>query len=193
MVRTLARHILLSWFIPCARLKAPLAACDDDPSGGDIDDRHGRRVERQHLRRPARGVAHFDEIAGAEIVDGDHGAKRVAGGVDHGKADQIGVVKLVGCVRLGQALARHVELGVGERARRVAVAHAGELRDEMILGRPQRFDHEDAAVLGFERSVAGDRRGIGRERAQPHLAADAMGGADLPEADAARPPSLGAG
>ena len=40
--------------------------------------------------------AHLDQIAGAEIVDGEHGAELFAGAIDNRKPDQIGVIELVG-------------------------------------------------------------------------------------------------
>ena len=80
-----------------------------------------------------------------------------AGAIDDSKPDEIGVIELVAGLRLGQPFARHVELDVRQQLGGVAAVYADELRDEMILGWPQRLDLEDAAVVGFERAVAGDR------------------------------------
>ena len=71
-------------------------------------------------------------------------------------------------------------LGPGEPFGGVAVRDAGEPRHEVILRRTQRLDLEaPRAVLAFERGVVGDRARILSERPQPHLAADAVRGADL--------------
>ena len=47
---------------------------------GDVDDRHGRRGERQHHGRAAGCRLHLDEIAGAEIMHRDDVAERRAVG-----------------------------------------------------------------------------------------------------------------
>src|SRR5579871_4998450 len=82
-VRTLARHILA-----VARRRL-----DHQPSGGEIDHRHRRLVERQHLAGVAVCRPHLDQIAGAEIMDGDHRTELVAGAIEHCEADQVGVIK----------------------------------------------------------------------------------------------------
>src|SRR6202167_4070735 len=125
-VRTLARHILT----------APSRKLDDKPAGGEIDLRHGCRVERQQFRFAAGVRPHLDQIAGAEIVHGNDGANTLAGAVDDGEPDEIGVIEFVGHVRLRQPLARHVELCVSEPRGGIAVGDAGQRRDEVVLHRP---------------------------------------------------------
>src|ERR1700733_8107627 len=125
-VRTLARHILA---VPGRKL-------DDKPAGCEIDLRHGCRIERQQFRFATGVRPHLDQIAGAEIVDGNDGAKTLAGAVDDGEPDEIGVIEFVGLVRLRQPLARHVKFYVGEPLGGTAVGDAGELHDEMIFRRP---------------------------------------------------------
>src|SRR5580698_8248958 len=78
IVSTLARHTLAAtrwrfgwWF-------------DHKPPGREIDHRYRRLVERQHLCGVAVGWPNFDQIAGAEIVDGDYGAELAAFAIDHG-------------------------------------------------------------------------------------------------------------
>ena len=157
---------------------------DDQTSRRDIDLRHRHRIERHQLGIAAGARPHFEQIAGAEIVDRDHGAELFAGAIDGGKPDQIGVIKFVRFIRLRQPLARHVEPDIGQLLGGVAVGNARQPRHEIILGRPQAFDRQHPAVLGLERTVTRDRRRIGGERAQADLAAHAVGGADLAEANA---------
>ena len=54
-----------------------------------------RGVERHQFGAAAGLRPHFDQIAGAEIVDRDDGAESFAGAVDGRKADQIGMIELV--------------------------------------------------------------------------------------------------
>src|SRR5580704_13234266 len=115
-VRTLARHIST----------APGRKLDDKPAGCEIDLRHGCRIERQQFGFAAGVRPHLDQIAGAEIVDGNDGAKALAGAVDDGEPDEVGVIKLVGLRRLRQPLARHVEFCVGEPRGGIAVGDAGQ-------------------------------------------------------------------
>src|SRR5271169_387314 len=172
------------WIAASIRFEQPLQRIDDDLSRGDIDRRDVRGVERHQFGIAAGLGAYLDQIAGAEIMDGDDGTEIAAALVDHREADQIGVIELVRLVGLRQPLARHVELGVHKRARRVAIADAGKPRDEVILGRPHRLDLDHASVFGFQRPVVGNRVRIGRERAQPHFAAQTMRRADLPKTNA---------
>ena len=71
------------------------AGIHDDPSAGDIDLRHRGVGERQHHGRAALRRLDLDQVAGAEIMDRDHGAERTAVRVDRRKADQVGVIELV--------------------------------------------------------------------------------------------------
>src|SRR5579863_5703506 len=66
MVRTLARHMSVV-------LRRQF---DDQTSGREIDVGHGQGIEWKELRRFAYRPPHLDQIAGAEIVDGDDGAER---------------------------------------------------------------------------------------------------------------------
>jgi len=91
--------------------KRSLGRLDYETAGRDIDDRHGCVVERKQLRRRGAVRPHLDQIAGAEIVDGDNPTETFPSRIDHIEPDEIGMIKLVGMVRLGEALALHVELG----------------------------------------------------------------------------------
>src|SRR5580658_6879676 len=109
MVNTLARHIL-----PSRR--------NHNPPGGNIDDRHVRLVERDQFGLSTSVGLHLDQITGAKIMDGDHGAETFARWIKHREANQVGVIKLIGLLRLRQAFARHVELDLAQLFGRVAIA-----------------------------------------------------------------------
>src|SRR3984957_2456156 len=91
MVRTLARHISLT-------LRREL---DDEPSRREIDLRHGGVVERHQFGLVAGVKPQLDQIAGAEIMDRDHGAELPPRAVDDSEPDEIGVIELVAGLRLG--------------------------------------------------------------------------------------------
>ena len=117
--------------------------------------------ERHHQRLAAAVRLDLEKIAGAEIVNRRHRAERGAVRRHRDKADQVGVIERLVVLDRRQAVARHVELEIGELLRGVAVGDAGEPRDEVILRRPQRLDLEaPRAVLALERAVAGDRQRI---------------------------------
>src|SRR5207248_1211733 len=80
----------------------------------DVHLRHGRRIEWQQLSVAAVRRAHFDDVAGAEIMQRDHRAKLFAGAVDGAQSDQIGMIIFVRRLRLRQAFARDVELCIHE-------------------------------------------------------------------------------
>src|SRR6185312_6895621 len=67
---------------------------DQHTSAGKIDSRHHRVGERQQHGR-AGGRRDLDDVAGAEIVDRDDLAERLAARGDGGQSDQVGVVIFV--------------------------------------------------------------------------------------------------
>src|SRR5579859_4070416 len=159
MLRTEARHIsaaLLAGkrFCPVVlfrRTSGQKRAClriEHEFAAWHIDARHVRIVERQQFGLVAGVEPHYQKIAGAEIVDRHDAAELLAVAIDDRKPDQVGVIKFFRIGELRQALARHIELGVGELRGGIAVVDAGQRRDEMIFRRPQRFDRDGAAVFG---------------------------------------------
>src|ERR1700733_1977182 len=161
IVSTLARHISIALY----------RRHDDDLACGNVDRRHVGLVERQQFRFVAGFRVHFDQIAGAEIVDGDDGAEFLPGAVDDGQPDEIGMIEFVRLFRRRQPFARHVELGVLQELGGITIGDAENSRDEMILRRSQCFDLEDAAVVGLERTVVHDCRRISGEGMQGGFAA----------------------
>src|SRR5580693_295953 len=154
MESTEARHILLFLSREGRRL-------NHDPPSRDIDTWNITFIERDQFGLAAGRKPHLDQIASAEIMHGENGAERFAGLVDDRKPDQIGVIELVCLGKRGQALARHIKFQVRQFLRGIAIANTGKRRNKMIFGRPQRFDFQNAAVLGLQRSISGDRFGLG--------------------------------
>jgi len=89
-----------------------LRQLDDDAATREIDRWHHGIGERQQHGR-ALGRRDLDDIAGAEIMDGDDAAERLIGGAHGREPDQIGVVIFV-VIGIRQSFARHVELNAVE-------------------------------------------------------------------------------
>src|SRR5262249_60422870 len=88
-------------------------------------------------------------------------------------------------VRRRQALARDEQLYVPQALGGTAIPYAAHLRHEITLGRPKPLDFKACcAILALQRSIILDRQGIRGEGLQLHLTANAMGAADLSNADA---------
>ncbi len=155
-----------------------------DPAARNIDDRHDGLGKGQQHRFAACRRRHFDQVAGAEILDRDHPTERGSRGVHHGKPDEVGVIVFVGGVESGQSRARHEEVDIVEPLRRRAVGDALQPRDEKSLAWPQRRDLEHAPVLALERTELRDGRRVGGERPQPDFAARSVRRADAADADA---------
>ena len=77
-------------------LEQAVRRIDDDAARRDVDLGHGGVIERHQFGFAAGAWTHLYQIAGAEIMDGHDGAERGAGAIDDRKADQVGVVELVG-------------------------------------------------------------------------------------------------
>src|SRR5262245_36297012 len=157
-----------------------------DAPARDVDLRHERLIERQHEGRPAGGRAQLQKIAGAEVVHRQYGTELGAVLGHRDEPDEIGVIELVGG-RRRQPLARHEQLDIGQPLGGVTVVDAAQAHDQMPLGRPRCRDHERGrAILALERAILRHRHRIVGEAPELHLAADAVSGADLSDADALR-------
>ena len=99
-----------------------------DAPGCDVDLGSNRCGERQQQRLAARG-RDLQEIAGAEIVDRDDGAERIAVAVLRREADQVGVIVFVRRGRR-QTVARDEEIEIAKPLGAVAVGDAGDAGDE---------------------------------------------------------------
>ena len=87
--------------------------------------------------------------------------------------------------RSRQAVARHEQVDIGSRSAAVRSRRPASRATRMILApaatlRSRRL----RAILAFERTIGRHRHRVGGERPQLHLAAHAVGGADLGDADA---------
>ena len=104
---------------------------DHDAAAGEIDRRHHRVGERQQQRRTLRR-RDLNDVAGAEIMDREHAAERIAIRGDGGEPDQIGVVIFV-VIGRGQFFARDVEFDAVEALGLIAGRDALEGCDQMVF------------------------------------------------------------
>ena len=127
---------------------------EGEASGRNVDLRHRRVGEGHDQAFAARGRANLDEIAGAEIQHRHDGADRLALQVDHGEADEVGVIPLIG-LPLRQPRAGNIELGAVERLGRLARGDALDAGDQRLGRDPDALDLDAArAGLVVERAVA---------------------------------------
>ena len=125
--------------------RAAPRADEGEAAALDIDLRHDiAREGNEHGRAAARGL-HLDQIAGAEILDGDDGADGLALPIDRGEPDQLGVVPLL-LFALGQAIARDIELGAVKRLGALARRDALDAGDQRLGRDAEALDLDDAAV-----------------------------------------------
>ncbi len=105
------------------------------------------------------GELHLDDVAGAEIMHRDHGADLNLEGIVSGKPDQIGMVPGAFLGRR-ETIARHVELGAGQRLGALARGDALDPRDQALRARSHGCNHDRVGTrLVLERAVVGDGGG----------------------------------
>ena len=105
---------------------------DHDTAARDVDGWYNGVGEGQQQGGAIRR-RDLDDVAGAEIVHGDHAAERIAGCGDGGKPDQVGVVVFV-CVRRREFLPRDIELDAVEALGLIASRDAFQACDKKALG-----------------------------------------------------------
>src|SRR5258706_10682318 len=142
---------------------------------------HGMGERQQHGRAIRR--CDLDDIAGAEIVDRDNAAKRLARGIHRGEPDQVGVVIFI-LADVRQFFARDIEFDAIETFGLLARRDALQRRDQM----PFRLAHVrhlelTRAVLCHERAIVLYRQCVFRERPKLHRTAHTMRGADSGDAN----------
>src|SRR3990170_4562308 len=159
-------------------LEQPFWRREDQPAALDIDLGNGVAGEGNEHGGAARCWLHFDEIAGAEIVNGDHGADGLALAVYRGETDQLGVIPFL-LSALRQTRPLDIKLGAVERLGGFARGHAPDAGDERLRGDAHALDLDGAASLILKRAVVRDGRRILGIGADAHLTLQSLRRPDL--------------
>src|SRR5690554_5007732 len=157
---------------------------DDEIALVDMDGGHDCLGEGIEEGVAAIGVADFDEIASAKIGQGGNLADDLSRLQPRLKADQVGVIEVVGVIGLGQAAAIDIEFDAIERLGGIAISNALDVSNDYILVQAQFVDGDrQVRSIGVEGAVAADGQRVLGMRCDPDGALDAMRGADLAQQD----------
>jgi hypothetical protein len=125
--------------------------------------KHDRLGKRQQQGLAAGGKRDLDQVAGAKVLDRDHGPEGRTRGVDRGEANEVRVIIFLGVRGLGKLGAGDEKFEVDQPFRRRPVAHAGKPSDEAVLRRAQRGDLEAVTGRAFQRAIGRDGERVGGE------------------------------
>jgi hypothetical protein len=132
------------------------------------------------LRRPS-GFSISMMSPGAEILDRENGAERLARRAHASKADQIGVI-IFALLERGQIAARNRQKLAAQRLGAGAVADLLEPGDRHGAGAFHRLQRQ-GAIADLDHFVAAHAFGALRKQLQPDLAANAVGTGNGSEGD----------